>query len=75
MGIPGTESSENPRGLMVEVYWEQDDTGSLCISDHSDMTPVPPNVQFTANRVSPRASRGRTPMGYVIDPNQIIGAR
>lgn len=75
VGIPGTETSESPRGLMVEVYWEQDDTGSLCISGHSDLTPVPPNVQLTANHVSPRASRGRTPIGYVIDPNQIIGAR
>ncbi|KAM3374694.1 ABC transporter A family member 9 [Capsicum galapagoense] len=45
--IPGTISTENPRGLMVEVYWEQDDHGNLCISGHSDETPVPPNLQMS----------------------------
>ena len=75
MGIPGTESSENPRGLMVEVHWEQDETGSLCISGHSAETPIPPDVQFTANPVRPRPSRGQAPVGFVIDPNQIINGR
>ncbi|RRT83034.1 hypothetical protein B296_00003904, partial [Ensete ventricosum] len=50
VGIPGTESSEHPRGLMVEVYWGQDDTGTLCISGHSPETDVPPIVQLTVNR-------------------------
>ncbi|KAJ0960094.1 hypothetical protein J5N97_000126 [Dioscorea zingiberensis] len=39
------ESTENPRGVMVEVYWVQDDSGSLCISGHSPETPIPPNVE------------------------------
>ncbi|CAN4100428.1 unnamed protein product [Withania somnifera] len=47
--IPGTISTENPRGLMVEVYWEQDDHGNLCISGHSDETPVPPNLQISTS--------------------------
>ncbi|KAL0355623.1 UNVERIFIED_CONTAM: ABC transporter A family member 2 [Sesamum radiatum] len=40
IGIPGTESTENPRGIMVEVYWQQDDSGALCISGHSDEMPI-----------------------------------
>jgi hypothetical protein len=55
VGIPGTESEENPRGIMVEVYWEQDDTGSLCISGHLAEIPVPPNVQA----MPPAATSGR----------------
>ncbi|CAM6104749.1 unnamed protein product [Calypogeia fissa] len=38
--VPGTESEEAPNGMMVEVYWQQDDTGSLCISGHSELIPV-----------------------------------
>ncbi|XVF51954.1 hypothetical protein PTKIN_Ptkin04bG0225500 [Pterospermum kingtungense] len=49
VGIPGTESAENPRGIMVEVYWQQDDSGALCISGHSDEIPVPPNCQPVAS--------------------------
>ncbi|KAL6982571.1 ATP-binding cassette sub- A member 2 [Sarracenia purpurea var. burkii] len=49
IGIPGTESDENPRGVMVEVYWEQDDSGALCISGHSPETPLPPRVQLKAS--------------------------
>ncbi|XP_009629715.1 ABC transporter A family member 11-like [Nicotiana tomentosiformis] len=47
--IPGTISTENPRGLMIEVYWEQDDHGNLCISGHSDEIPVPPNLQISTS--------------------------
>uniref|UniRef100_A0A2N9H431 ABC transporter domain-containing protein n=1 Tax=Fagus sylvatica TaxID=28930 RepID=A0A2N9H431_FAGSY len=74
VGIPGTESEENPRGIMVEVYWEQDDTGSLCISGHSAEIPVPPNVQA----MPPAATSGRNYLGrsgpvhgIVIDPHLI----
>ncbi|RRT49598.1 hypothetical protein BHE74_00046826 [Ensete ventricosum] len=67
VGIPGTESSEHPRGLMVEVYWEQDDTGTLCISGHSSETDIPPNVQLTAP--SRRGSIRGAPVGFVIDSN------
>ncbi|XP_058110820.1 ABC transporter A family member 2-like [Magnolia sinica] len=75
IGIPGTESAENPRGLMVEVYWEQDDSGALCISGCSSEVPIPPNVQPMAI-TSPSSRRiffGRnaTIHGFVIDPNQI----
>ncbi|CAI9112245.1 OLC1v1012664C1 [Oldenlandia corymbosa var. corymbosa] len=41
--IPGTESMENPGGLMVEVFWDQDDMGNLCISSYSAKKPVAPN--------------------------------
>ncbi|XP_004301161.1 PREDICTED: ABC transporter A family member 2-like [Fragaria vesca subsp. vesca] len=42
--IPKTESEEHPQGLMVEVYWDQDETGKLCIAGHSSETPVPRNI-------------------------------
>jgi len=45
--IPGTESAENPGGLMVEVYWDQDDTGALCISGHSNEIPALPHLVNT----------------------------
>ncbi|XP_010256707.1 PREDICTED: ABC transporter A family member 2-like isoform X2 [Nelumbo nucifera] len=75
IGIPGTESQENPRGLMVEVYWSQDDAGSLCISGHSPETPIPPNVHpMASSAATPRRTfLGRKPavQGLVIDPHQI----
>lgn len=76
VGIPGTESEENPRGLMVEVHWEQDDSGALCISGHSVETPIPPSVQPMSSSAAAR-SRGflgcRGPVhGVVLDPNQVI---
>ncbi|XP_010931289.1 ABC transporter A family member 2 isoform X2 [Elaeis guineensis] len=78
VGIPGTESSENPGGLMVEVYWEQDDSGNLCISGHSSETPIPPNIQLTANPALSRRSfrRESAPIvGYVIDPDQVLNGQ
>lgn len=75
IAIPGTESGENPKGVMVEVYWDQDDSGALCISGHSPETPVPPHVQLTApSTATSRRSILRRPgptLGIVIDPNQI----
>ncbi|XP_028763397.1 ABC transporter A family member 2-like isoform X2 [Neltuma alba] len=74
VGIPGTESAENPRGIMVEVYWEQDDTGALCIAGHSRQVSVPPSVEVSAppsltRRRSNR--RSETVEGIVIDPSQV----
>ncbi|KAL5816488.1 hypothetical protein ACOSQ3_024866 [Xanthoceras sorbifolium] len=74
VGIPGTESAENPGGIMVEVYWEQDESGALCISGHSPEMPVPPNVQPMASS-TPTPQRnflGRTgPVhGIVLDLSQ-----
>ncbi|KAK9676736.1 hypothetical protein RND81_11G096600 [Saponaria officinalis] len=75
VGIPGTESPENPRGVMVEVYWEQDDSGALCISGHSHEVSIPSNVQLptSASTSSRRATLGRREklQGLVIDPDQI----
>uniref|UniRef100_A0A0D6R137 ABC transporter domain-containing protein n=1 Tax=Araucaria cunninghamii TaxID=56994 RepID=A0A0D6R137_ARACU len=48
--IPGTETTDHPNGFMVEVHWQHDDTGSLCISGHSDLRPVAePLVQGSTN--------------------------
>ncbi|KAL6646412.1 hypothetical protein ACP70R_018020 [Stipagrostis hirtigluma subsp. patula] len=73
VGIPGTETEAHPRGVMVEVYWDQDDNGSLCISGHSDEIPVPASVELRRPpSLSRRASTGRGgPVGYIIDPNQV----
>ncbi|OWM74938.1 hypothetical protein CDL15_Pgr021289 [Punica granatum] len=65
--IPGTQSS-SPRGLMVEVYWEQDDYGSICIAGHSPETPIPPSVE-----VAP-AGQGAPGHGVVLDTDQVLTA-
>lgn len=72
MGIPGTETAENPRGMMVEVYWEQDDSGGLCISGHSTETPIPLGTNLASNLASTSSSRslGQGPVhGFVIATN------
>ncbi|KAL8130679.1 hypothetical protein V2J09_019834 [Rumex salicifolius] len=78
VGIPGTESAENPRGIMVEVYWEPDDAGALCISGHSEEMPIPENVQMTPAQVLPSGrvglGRKREVYGLIIDPLQIPDA-
>lgn len=73
MGIPGTASAENPRGTMVEVYWEQDDSGALCISGHSPEAAIPPNVEPMSSLppTSRRSGRSRQVRGIVIHPDQI----
>ncbi|KAG2241869.1 hypothetical protein Bca52824_096289 [Brassica carinata] len=47
VGIPDTENAENPSGVMVEVYWQQDGSGSMCITGHSSEMRVPQNVLVT----------------------------
>ncbi|XP_068652265.1 ABC transporter A family member 2-like [Aristolochia californica] len=74
IGIPGTVTTENPQGLMIEVYWEHDEAGALCISGHSSETPIPPTVQpIAASSTSQRGflGRSRPVRGFVIDPDQI----
>lgn len=74
VGMPGTESAENPRGVMVEVYWEQDDSGALCISGHSHEVPIPPNVPLPVSLpVTSRGLLGRRKKihGLVLDADQI----
>ncbi|KAJ4782698.1 ABC transporter A family member 2 [Rhynchospora pubera] len=70
VGIPGTESAEHPKGLMVEVFWKTDDAGTLCISHHSPEAPIPPNVELIKNE----SLIGDMPVGFTIDPNQILNA-
>ncbi|GFP99357.1 ABC transporter a family member 2 [Phtheirospermum japonicum] len=76
IGIPGTESTENPRGIMVEVFWQQDDTGTLCIAGYSDELPIPPHVQLATSTTAIASHRNnsrrqRQIQGIVIDPSQI----
>lgn len=65
VGIPGTECEEFPRGFMVEVYWEQDENGALCIGGNSEKIAVPPGVQL------PSPPPAGSVHGVVIDPNQV----
>ncbi|XP_074316992.1 ABC transporter A family member 2-like [Silene latifolia] len=76
VGIPGTANAENPNGVMVEIYWEQDESGNLCISGHSPATPVPPNVQLTlpAAVPPPRNLGRRDVFGLLIDPSQLLNS-
>uniref|UniRef100_A0A0D3A900 ABC transporter domain-containing protein n=1 Tax=Brassica oleracea var. oleracea TaxID=109376 RepID=A0A0D3A900_BRAOL len=71
------ETAENPRRIMVEVYWQQDESGSLCILGHSPEMSVPENVP-AADPVAPghgggvsllgRRGRRQQVQGTVIDP-------
>ncbi|XP_060204668.1 ABC transporter A family member 2-like [Lycium barbarum] len=76
--IPGTETAENPIGTMVEVYWEQDESGTLCISGHSQNMPIPAHVQLRDPSIATSSRnflrRREEIHGTVIDPAQIIGA-
>ncbi|KAK9090668.1 hypothetical protein Sjap_023845 [Stephania japonica] len=76
IGIPGTESAVSPRGLMVEVYWERDESGSLCISGHSPQTPIPLHVPPMACAATPRRNffgKNAPIRGFVISPDEIDG--
>ncbi|RZC53150.1 hypothetical protein C5167_011994 [Papaver somniferum] len=53
VGIPKTDSEENPRGVLVEVIWEQDENGFLKMSGHSKEYPVPPNAKIVASNAKP----------------------
>lgn len=61
---------------MVEVYWEQDESGALCISGHSHEVPIPSNAELppvppsTTSRRGVFGRRGQL-HGTVIDPDQI----
>ncbi|KAM4107078.1 hypothetical protein ACB094_04G115600 [Castanea mollissima] len=69
--IPESESAENPTGLMVEVYWDQDDAGNLRISGHSDEMPIPPGAQAMASSSNSNTNSGQTGpnQAIVIDPS------
>ncbi|XP_015077839.1 ABC transporter A family member 2-like [Solanum pennellii] len=67
IGIPGTKSPQNPGGVMVEVYWEPDETGSPCIYGISEEMPIPPHIQLR----DPPTNNSPTNQGIVIDPSQL----
>ncbi|KAI3931363.1 hypothetical protein MKX01_040280 [Papaver californicum] len=69
VGIPKTESEENPRGLLVEVLWEQDDNGFLTISGHSKEYPVPPHAKIVAStaKSSENPQLGKPEVGIIYD--------
>jgi len=70
VGIPGSESAEYPTGFMVEVYWEQDDTGALCVAGHSQKAPIPQKIQLLSSPTA-RQRRSGSVHGVVIDPSQV----
>ena len=69
--IPESDSAENPTGLMVEVYWDQDDVGNLRISGHSNETPIPPSAQAMASSSNSNTDSSQTGpiQAIVIDPS------
>ncbi|XP_020420066.1 ABC transporter A family member 2 isoform X2 [Prunus persica] len=71
--IPGTECAEYPSGVMVQVFWEQDESGALCISGHSPETPIPPNVEVTPSRMDSfgRSGHSQPVHGILIHPGQL----
>ncbi|XP_010457652.1 PREDICTED: ABC transporter A family member 9-like [Camelina sativa] len=72
VGIPGTENAENPRGIMVEVYWQQDGSGSMCISGHSHEMQIPENAPVLYEPSSQVLGHGqRRVRGIVIDYESI----
>ncbi|KAK7281814.1 hypothetical protein RIF29_10111 [Crotalaria pallida] len=72
VGIPGTESAESPSGVMVEVYWEQDDTGNLCISGHSRKVPIPPGIELSSSPAARnRINTGQLVRGVMIEPSRV----
>ncbi len=38
--VPNSVSTNVPNGLMVEIYWQQDEFGAMRISGHSEPTPA-----------------------------------
>ncbi|KAF3320646.1 hypothetical protein FCM35_KLT14780 [Carex littledalei] len=74
VGIPGMKSEEHLRGMMVQVFWDIDEAGTLCISGHSPETPIPANVEL--NRTPSLSWRASLPhgmsIGFVIEPSQIL---
>lgn len=53
---------------MVEVYWQQDGSGSMCISGHSPEMRIPQNVPVLYEPPSQVLGRGqRRVRGSVID--------
>ncbi|RYR08550.1 hypothetical protein Ahy_B05g076286 isoform G [Arachis hypogaea] len=78
VGIPETESEEYPTGVMVEVYWEQDESGALCISGHSQKVPVPSGVRLSSSASARHRRNSRRPgsvHGVIIDPSQVSSVR
>ncbi|KAH7550337.1 hypothetical protein JRO89_XS13G0173600 [Xanthoceras sorbifolium] len=78
VGIPGSETAENPRGIMVEVYWETDDSGALRIAGHSPETLIPPSVRMSDYKISTSNSNSlgcnAQVRGIVIEPSQLSSA-
>lgn len=74
VAIPGTETPQYPKGLMVEIHWEQDESGSLCISGHSPETPVPSNVSMPSSppAATVKLNKKGPVQGIPIDPQYII---
>ncbi|CAA6672740.1 unnamed protein product [Spirodela intermedia] len=78
IGIPGSESPENPGGLMVEVFWDQDESGNLCVSGYSTEMPIPAQAAQPAVRRAASVRRtlfgvgGAPSVGYIIDPDQVL---
>ncbi|KAL3716500.1 hypothetical protein ACJRO7_008146 [Eucalyptus globulus] len=74
-GIPGMESAEHPRDIMVEMQWDQDGSGALCISGHSSEMPIPQSAQLPATSAANSCCHfwGRTGQVHriMLDPDRM----
>ncbi|XP_024541685.1 ABC transporter A family member 2 [Selaginella moellendorffii] len=50
--VPGTVTEDHPLGMMVEIFWQQDENGSLCIRDFSELRPAPETLAMDQARLS-----------------------
>lgn len=71
MRIPDSESTEHPTGLMVEVFWDQDEASNLRISGHSAEIPIPPDAQeiVSPSNSNRNSSQRGLVQATVIDPS------
>ncbi|CAM6024303.1 unnamed protein product [Sphagnum balticum] len=46
--VPNSVSTDVPSGLMVEIYWQQDEFGAMRISGHSEPTPAGASLEVNS---------------------------
>ena len=55
--IPGSETEQHPRGMMIRLEWQQDESGRLCLARQSNLMPTPPIEHVDA--IASMANKGR----------------
>lgn len=55
----------------MEIYWQQDDEGTLCISGYSREVPIPEYVQLLAASTAATRTNRNDRHGIVIHPSEL----